>query len=401
MVRVAKRIARFCPVLLGFCNQMQPRGRARIRKRGDRPKPWQVAWREGEARKARHFATEGEARRFAAELGLETAAPELAVSMSERVLLSRMRDAAALAGVSLESVVEAVLRETRAAVARRVELAEAMRLFLEDCERRNLREKTVLHYRWTLGRFVRSRAPGGCVGEVTREEVTAWVCSVYVRESSRQTLRTPLHAWLRWCGRRGWTDAARWREPLRWHARREDGGSPGILRPAQARRLLDALPPKFRPGVALLFLCGLRPMELMRMDWSAVDRRRRVIEVPSAMAKTRTARTLSDLPPAVWRWVAWAGEQGLTEGRVVPSNYRNFRERIRRTMRAQGLGEWPQDASRHSFASYGYHFFGAERTVELMGHVAGFGLFARRYKAAARAWTARLWFEGLGPRGGG
>ncbi len=47
----------------------------------------------------------------------------------------------------------------------------------------------------------------------------------------------------------------------------------------------------------------------------------------------------------------------------------------------------------HSFGSYGYYYLGAERTIDLMGHVGGYGLFSRHYKNNASEWTARLWFS--------
>lgn len=53
----------------------------------------------------------------------------------------------------------------------------------------------------------------------------------------------------------------------------------------------------------------------------------------------------------------------------------------------------PHDVLRHSFASYGYHYLGAEKTVEILGHVGGFGVFAKHYKGLATPAQAKRYFE--------
>lgn len=358
-----------------------------------RAKPWRVTWSEDGKRKTRHFATKGQAHGHAREIGIDLALPDLAVSTEERMLVARLRIAAEAAGVSISTIAEAAVELARKRSRHSVEIVEAVKAFLADCERRNLRRATLAHYRGMLRRF--AEAHDGPVEALTRDHVAAWICARYRVEESRQTARTPLMVWLRWCGRQGWADVSRWRDPLRWETRREDGGKVGILRPGVARVLIDRLPEKHRFALALACLTGIRPAELARMNWAMIDTRRRVIELPAAAAKIRRGRTLSDLPPAVWRWVEWERMQGRGEGRVMACNYRNWRQIIRDRM--AGLGDWPHDATRHSFASYGYHILGPARTVEIMGHVGGYGLFASRYKACARAWTAGLWF-GLRPK---
>jgi integrase len=366
---------------------------ARLMQLPGRKKPWRVTYWEGGKRKTRHFFSKGDASIFAKEYGMEAALPALAVTTEERILLATIRQAAERAGVSIESVAEAAVDLAKRQSVRMVDCPEAAALYLAECDRRNLRPATIAHYRQMVVSFAGGR---GYVRDLTRADVSDWICARYQVEESRRTARTPLMAWLRWCGRERMADPERWREPLRWATTLGDDHAVGILRPAVFRLLVRALPPHYRFALALACLTGIRPIEMMRMDWSMINRRSRSITLPGSATKIRRSRVLSDLPPAVWQWVEWERarlrEAGKEAGRIVPCNYRNWRERIRQTMREHDLGDWPHDATRHSFASYGYHVLGAERTVELMGHVGGYGLFAKRYKGTARACIARLWF---------
>lgn len=72
----------------------------------------------------------------------------------------------------------------------------------------------------------------------------------------------------------------------------------------------------------------------------------------------------------------------------VPASYQVYR----RVKHNSGI-PIPKDALRHSFASYGYHFLGAEKTVEMLGHIGGFGVFARHYKGLATPDDAKLYFS--------
>jgi len=353
-----------------------------------RKNPWRVWFREGGRRQTRHFATRIAAQTFANSLSLENNLPELAVTVDERVLISRLRVLAADSGVSMIDVANAAIEMAQQRGRRAVEIQQAVREYLRNCERRNIREATIRHYRVMVSRF--ANAHPGDVGNVTRAQVTDYIVSSYRAETSRRTMRTPILAFLRWCGRQQYCDANRWRDPIVWRTVMRDDHTVGIMRPGELALLLRKLPQKLQCAVALLAYTGIRPAgELTRLNWSMFDLRRRVIELPGIATKTRRSRTLHDLPAVVWEWVEWERARcgGTLEGRVLPMTYRNFRE----TVRGTGV-EWSQDITRHSFASYAYHTLGLERTVDIMGHIGGFRMFASRYKAHARPWTARLWF---------
>jgi integrase len=359
-----------------------------------RKKPWRVTYRDGGKRSTRHFSTRVEAQIFAREISLEESIPELAVSVDERVLIARLRTLAAESGVTMADMADAAIEMARGRGRKRQDLHAALREYLRQCAARNLRPATLRHYRVILTHFANSHP--GEVGAVSRAQVIDWICTRYQAEGSRKTTRTPIMAFLKWCGRQGYCDVNRWRDPLQWRVVMRDDQSVAIMRPAQLRLLIDRVPERLRVVIALLAYTGIRPAgELQRLRWEMFDTRRKVIELPGIATKTRRGRTLHDLPDVVWQWVDYERQrQGKQpEGRVLPMSYRNFREAVRNT----GV-EWSHDVTRHSFASYGYHVLGLERTAEAMGHIGGFRMFAGRYKASARAWSARLWFTVRPPK---
>lgn len=333
-----------------------------------------MRWFENGTRKSRQFKTEADAKAFSRSLVQEELFAEYTVTPEERVWLKRINET----GVSLNDL---LTHASRIAAGRKDCPAHAAKdQFLADCRRRNLRPATLAHYEGMLSRFLDGR--GGSVRSLTRSDVRGWIEYAYNQPASRYTARTPVMAWLRWCARQGYCDPAVWRDPLKFETPLGDQVIPGILRPGELYLLLKRLPEKHRFPLALCCLTGIRPDgEVGRLRWENFDFRRKVITVTG---KTRRERQLHDLPDVVWKWA----KAYRSEGKVLQTTYRHWRAAIRKHF----WRRWPNDASRHSFASYGYHHLGPERTVELMGHEAGYGMFAKRYKANARAWSAKLWF---------
>lgn len=65
----------------------------------------------------------------------------------------------------------------------------------------------------------------------------------------------------------------------------------------------------------------------------------------------------------------------------------------------------PHDVLRHSFASYGYHYLGIEKTVEILGQESGYEVYKTHYKAMVRIQDSADFFsimpsirDGLPPR---
>ena len=141
------------------------------------------------------------------------------------------------------------------------------------------------------------------------------------------------------------------------------GGRPGILTVDQAARLLEAVTPEILPFIAVGLFAGLRRAEIERLDWSEVDFDSGLIEVTAAKAKTAMRRFVK-IEPNLREWLQ---PHRKLKGNVVPVE--NCRELFVEARTAAGIAKWPDNALRHSFASYHLaHFKNAADTALQLGH---------------------------------
>ncbi len=145
---------------------------------------------------------------------------------------------------------------------------------------------------------------------------------------------------------------------------RVDDRSPGIISPDQARSILDASLDHEPAALAVLALClfgGLRRSEAEQLDWTEIGPE--FVEEKSHKAKTRRRR----LVPVSPQLQAWLDCARAAEAKLPASNYNN---RFTRLVKHAGLhGQLPQNAMRHSFASY--HFAkhrNENETASIMGN---------------------------------
>lgn len=138
---------------------------------------------------------------------------------------------------------------------------------------------------------------------------------------------------------------------------------------------------------------GVRPSEIVSSDCEPIlkianiDFKSRRIWIPAEVSKTRRLRILSQPPANLWHWIEPLRRRSISQS-VAPQSYNIWRK----VKESTGI-ELPKDVLRHSFASYGYHFLGAEHAVEILGHVGGFGVFAKHYKGLATHAESKRYFK--------
>lgn len=139
--------------------------------------------------------------------------------------------------------------------------------------------------------------------------------------------------------------------------------APGILTVQQTAALLKAATPELRPYVAIGAFAGLRRAELERLDWGEIDFENDLILVTAEKAKTAQKRFVS-MQPNLRKWL-WPLRK--YSGHVAPrENLKPFGA----TREAAGISVWPENALRHSFASYHLaHFKNAATTALQLGHM--------------------------------
>jgi integrase len=162
----------------------------------------------------------------------------------------------------------------------------------------------------------------------------------------------------------------------------------GILTVSQARVLLAACQPKILPSVAIGLFAGLRASEIGKLDWSDIDLERGFIEVGAS--KTKTARRrLVQIPDNLSAWLAL---HRLEEGPVRPP-FITYRRQFTKALSASGIREWPDNALRHSFASY--HLAAGQNaaaTALQLGHTESRTLFCP-YRELVRAEDAQAYWQ--------
>jgi integrase len=235
-----------------------------------------------------------------------------------------------------------------------------------------------------LNRFAQ-KFDGQMVATITSAQIDDWLRALHVSPTTRNNFRRVLVTMCNFAVQRGYATS----NPAEKTAKaKELGEAPGILTVQQTARLLESVSPELLPYVAIGALAGLRRAELERLDWSDVHFDSELIEVTAAKAKTARRRFVK-MQPNLREWLLPVRKH---TGKVAPDNFRKAFDAARV---AAGIAEWPDNALRHSFASYHLaHFKDAAALALEMGHTHSGMIFEHyrelvRPKDAERYWNIR------------
>jgi integrase len=156
-----------------------------------------------------------------------------------------------------------------------------------------------------------------------------------------------------------------------------------VFTPAQMAKILHAAPPHLVPILAIGAFSGIRMAELNRLDWSAVDLDRGIIELRAGQAKTASRRII----PITENLRAWIEPLELT-GKVV--RHAGLHREVTALARALKL-TWPRNILRHSFISYR---IAAIKSADQVALEAGNSpaIIFKHYRELATAEQAAEWF---------
>jgi integrase len=122
--------------------------------------------------------------------------------------------------------------------------------------------------------------------------------------------------------------------------------SPAILSIEKMKKLLEAVPSKLLPYVAVGGFAGVRPFEMLRLNWEDFDWRTNSLHVTLDAGKKTGERFVPLQPNLVEMLKPFRENKGkfcMTHSREMVSN----------VAREKGIvTEWVQDVLRHSFCSY-------------------------------------------------
>jgi Site-specific recombinase XerD len=320
-----------------------------------------VNFKEGSKRARRFFETKTDAKTFALtkNIALENTGREGADFPSAlRIMATAADEMLKPYDKNIMDAVEFYIPHLQARN-RTCTFAELVAEFLPAKEADGLSAPYLTDLKCRLGQFSNSFGEK-LVSEITCDEIDDWLrgldVSPVTRNNSRRVLRTAFSFAL---ARNYCID-----NPAAKTAKAKDrGGIIGILTVAQTARLLESATPDVLPYFAIGLFAGLRRAEIERLDWSKIDFESGLIEVTAQNSKT-AQRRLVTMQPNLRKWLLPLRKH---KGNVTPSNC--FRELFEQAREAAGIAEWPDNALRHSFASYHLaHFKNAASTALELGH---------------------------------
>lgn len=252
-----------------------------------------------------------------------------------------------------------------------------------------------------LGKFAEAFGEASAC-DVGKSEITAWVNRLKAAPATINNAIREVRSLFAWATEQGFVPEnpiASTRDLRRKVVRPE----PGILTVQEFSSLLCSAHPDVLPYFALAGFAGIRPDELLRLEWKHIRFEEGLIEVKGENAKT-SERRLVKIEPALAAFLTpFAGHTG----KICPPSWRRL---FRETRRAVGFGkpgtetaeekslginlkEWPDDALRHSFASYHLAAFNdAAQTALQMGHRGTATLF-QHYRALVKPAEALRWWK--------
>jgi len=379
-------------------------------------KAWQVLLpRVDGKRKQPCFKTKEKAEAFLAEqkqklarhgsLGAEIVGKEMAAIVAVREKLRA-------AGATIEEAAEFYLRHA-ARLKEELKLAELVERFRQSRRELRLSDRYVTQLGVSLGSLARFY-PVKLAHEVTQANIESWLRAHGWGPKTCNNYLGDVAAMFEWAkgGGRGYV---RMNPALEIERQKWVRGKIEVLPVVRAKELLQyaAEQREWRvlAHVVLGMLAGIRPAEIERLAWSAVDLEERTVIVLATDAKT-AARRVVDLTPAAVAWLRLIPQE-LRVGEIIePSGWVDEWTVFRRELgwdvgrKAKHLpvpvapmrhGRWPHDAMRHTFASMHYAVHQNELLLQTqMGHRSARMLHQHYRAVVTRAEALEFW--GFAPR---
>ena len=235
--------------------------------------------------------------------------------------------------------------------------------------RRERRVRTVYDFRYFTRRFMK-RCPGlarRMVRAISPQECAQYIEKAFDTPRQRQKARLILSGVFGTAVKRGWCSG----NPVaKVETPRVVEQQVPILSPQEIERLLHTAQ-DYRNGscaaaVGMMLYAGIRPHEVARLTWAQVDLQERAIYILPRHSKTGGARRVTIHKPLLQILRAHKRAEGE---RMCPANWLQHWRELRRAAGWRGEKCWPQDALRHTFASYHLSYFRSYAELQLeIGH---------------------------------
>lgn len=320
----------------------------------------------------------------------------VALTEAERILFQSSRDRLAKVNATITEATDYFLAQHRP-LKETVTIGRLLELAAIDKELAGARPRYLQQFRSSCRSFIAGRAEMPA-GSVTRDEVKRWILGNGFAPKTQRTYLGDLRSLFSWAvqerylrtnpiaGDEGYIELSA-----------ETEGEIAVFDVEACARLLktallgnyttfDRAKKKFhdelgfRPllgYLALAMFAGVRPDEIKRADLTRLELRMGTVVIRGRDAKTRQRRVISLERTAriwlrLWRRVCPAANS------FVPVN---FDRKLKKLREKSGVGQWPNDILRHTFASYHFaKYADRARLQSQMGHTQSEDTLDRHYR---------------------
>jgi integrase len=371
-----------------YGNDMGIRTRkVRVRRYTDSNRPhlkFVVNYREAGKRKRSFFETKGQAESFAAFKNAELRKYGIAGSEFSSRLREEARECVerlSAFGKTLTDATNFLVAHLKASKSS-VSASELVPQLIAAKKADGMSKRYIQDLRSRLPRFAK-KFDGQMVATITSTEIDNWLRSLNVGPTTRNNFRRTLVMMFNHAIAHGYATS----NPAEKTAKAKVVDSPpGILTVQQTECLLESASPELLPYIAIGAFAGLRRAELERLDWSDVHFDDNLIEVTAQKSKTARRRFVK-IQPNLREWLTPVRKHS---GKVTPDN---FPKQLDAARKAAGIEKWPDNALRHSFASYHLaHFKDAAVLALEMGHTDS-GMIFSHYRELVKPKNAECYWN--------
>jgi integrase len=234
-----------------------------------------------------------------------------------------------------------------------------------------------------LHRF--SAAFGEDIGSISTGQIDEWLRAQTVGPRARNNIRSSIITLFHFARKQGHLAKGRPTEADEIARAKDRGGKIGTLTPVELAKVMHEATAKSRLFLALGAFTGMRSSEIVQLEWSEVNFERSFIVVAPEKAKTATRRIVP-IQPNLLEWLS------PCRGRIGRL-FRGRRDAAHAIAFAKKCGvEWPNNALRHSYATYRLAITADAARVALeMGNSPG--KLMTNYRELSDQQQAREWFS--------
>lgn len=336
--------------------------------------------------KRRRFATLAQAEAWAAKFAKERdrkGAAFVSLNEPDRVIAFTAFDRARSKGYDLLDALTHYEKWLDDQADHRVSTSSAADEYLTDCLNRGLRDRSINSLRYTLESFALDYGDR-TVCSIEPDDVRAWLGKHdQWSAQSRNSNLTRLTCWFRWCIELDYLKVAPVKKSMKHKVTK---ARPDVLSVEDATKLLDTAFEMDKEAcglIAVQLFAGLRPAEAADSDRSGWERLHLDENILTVDGKVERQRRIVKVSDNLKAWLEACGGWAQV----------NVRKRIDAIKAAAGV-EIPQNAMRHSFASY--HLAAHENassTAHELGHFGNLRMLESHYRAVVKQSEAIKWWK--------